>query len=161
MTEFAQAFAPCYSPDSRVLILGSFPSVKSRQQNFYYGNRQNSFWKILSSFFGDSLPETVEDKKKFLFAHKIALWDMVESCTIDGSSDASIKNFKVVNLQEVLQNCPIEVILLNGGKATELYRRYCGDIAIPAYSLPSTSPANTNPKEEKWYEALGRAFGRS
>ena len=157
----ATGFAPFFGRDSRLLILGSFPSVMSREVNFYYGNPRNSFWRILSSFFGEDILLTVEAKKNFLSNHGIALWDMVESCTIKGSSDAAIKNFKVVNLKEVLQNCPIEVILLNGGKAAELYERHYGDIDLPYIKLPSTSPANTKPKDEIWSDALRRAFGKA
>lgn len=154
-------FEPFFDSDSRVLILGSFPSVMSRDVNFYYGNPRNSFWRILSSFFGEDIPLTVEAKKNFLINHGIALWDMVQKCTIKGSSDAAIKNFTVVNLQEVLQNCSIEVILLNGGKAAELYERFYGNLGIEVIKLPSTSPANTKPKDEIWYDALKRAFRKA
>lgn len=158
MSDIIQGFAPFYSADSRVLILGSFPSVKSRAQNFYYGNPQNAFWRIVSSFFGEDAPQIVEDKKDFLLRRRIALWDIVQSCQIKGSADASIKNFTVANLGEVLQNCDICAILLNGGKAAELYFKHYADIPLPAIKLPSTSPANAHPKKEAWHDALGRAF---
>lgn len=154
-------FPPFFDGGSRVLILGSFPSVKSREVSFYYGNKLNSFWRILASFFKEELPVSVQDKRDFLSRHNIALWDMVQKCTIKGSSDAAIKNFTVVNLQEVLQNCPIEFILLNGGKASQLFERHYKDIGIPYIKLPSTSPANTKPKEGIWHDALRRAFDRT
>lgn len=161
MNQRTVGFAPFYGADSRVLILGSFPSVKSRAQNFYYGNRQNAFWRILSTFFGEELPQSVEEKKALLLRNGVALWDIVTECEITGSRDDTIKNFKVANLKEVLQNSAIECILVNGGTAFGIFKRYYKDLPTPAIKLPSTSPANTGRKDDEWFAALRRAFGRA
>lgn len=132
-------FGPVYDSESRILILGSFPSVKSREINFYYGHRQNRFWKLLSLLFN----EDIKDKKTFLLKHHIALFDVIESCDIIGSSDSSIRNVKPNDLNIILNNSKIETIYLNGSKAYELYNKYCKDsYDIEAIKLPSTSPAN-------------------
>lgn len=132
-------FGPVYDSDSRILILGSFPSVKSREINFYYGHRNNRFWKILGMLFN----EEIEDKKSFLLKHHIALFDVIESCDIIGSSDASIQNVKPNDLSIILNNSKVEKIFLNGAKAYELYKKYDETkYAIEAVKLPSTSPAN-------------------
>lgn len=101
MAAIKYGFAPVFDGHSRVLILGSFPSVKSRQVEFYYGNRQNRFWRILCSFFGEGVPESVDEKKALLLRCNVALWDMVTECEIEGSSDASIKNYKVADLTKL------------------------------------------------------------
>ena len=108
MTDKKIGFAPIYNKDSRVLILGSFPSVKSREIKFYYGNKQNRFWKMLCGYFNEEIPQTIESKKEFLFRNKIALWDMAVSCEIKGSSDASVKNAVTADLQEILPFAKIE-----------------------------------------------------
>ena len=108
-------FGPVYDSDSRILILGSFPSVKSREINFYYGHRNNRFWKILGMLFN----EEIEDKMSFLLKHHIALFDVIESCDIIGSSDASIQNVKPNDLSIILNNSKVEKIFLNGAKAYE------------------------------------------
>ena len=132
-------FGPVYDSYSRILILGSFPSVKSREINFYYGHRNNRFWKILGMLFN----EEIEDKKSFLLKHHIALFDVIESCDIIGSSDASIQNVKPNDLSIILNNSKIKTIYLNGSKAYELYNRFCKDkYSIKTVRLPSTSPAN-------------------
>lgn len=134
-------FGPIYDSESRILILGSFPSVKSREINFYYGHRQNRFWKLLSLLFN----EDIKDKKSFLLKHHIALFDVIESCDIIGSSDSSIRNVKPNDLNIILNNSKIETIYLNGSKAYELYNKYCKDkYDIEAIKLPSTSPANAS-----------------
>lgn len=161
MSGTVKGFPPYFDGESRVLILGSFPSVKSRAQQFYYGNPQNAFWRILANFFGADKPETVEEKKRFLTARRIALWDIVTECEITASRDETIKNFKVANLEEVLQNAPIECILINGGKAYEVFKRAYGGIGTEVIKLPSTSPANTRRNEEEWYAVLRRAFMRT
>ena len=161
MTEKIKGFAPFYDGESRVLILGSFPSVKSREECFYYGNRQNAFWKILSSFFGEDKPLTVEEKKSFLLKNRVALWDIVTECEIEGSRDDTIKNFVVADLKEVLQNAPIECILINGGRAYSIFEKHYRDIRVPYIKLPSTSPANARRNDDEWYSALRRAFGRT
>lgn len=156
-----KGFEPFYGNDSKVLILGSFPSVKSRAQSFYYGNPQNAFWRILSAFFGEDLPNSVEDKKALLLRNKVALWDIVTECEIVGSRDDTIKNLKVANLKEVLQNSQIECILINGGTAYRIFAKEYSGLQIPAIKLPSTSPANTRRKDDEWFAALRRAFSRT
>ena len=134
---------PVYDENSRILILGSFPSVKSRENHFYYGHPQNRFWKVLASILEEAVPETIEEKKAMLLNHHIAIWDVIESCTILGSSDTSIKDVVVNDFTEILQNSKIEKIFVNGTKAYELYHKYAEKkTGIKAVRLPSTSPAN-------------------
>lgn len=154
-------FEPVYNADSRLLILGSFPSVKSRQVSFYYGNKQNRFWKVVCSHFGEAVPETVDGKKKFLIENNIALWDIVTECEIVGSRDETIKNFKVADLKILLQNSQIKYIILNGSKAYSIFVENYGDLTIPFIKLPSTSPANTRFDEEEWHNAISAAFSDS
>lgn len=136
-------FEPVYDENSRILILGSFPSVKSRENHFYYGHPQNRFWKVLASILEEAVPETIEEKKAMLLNHHIAIWDVIESCTILGSSDTSIKDVLVNDFTEILQNSKIEKIFVNGTKAYELYHKYAEKkTGIKAVRLPSTSPAN-------------------
>lgn len=136
-------FEPVFNKDSKVLILGSFPSVKSRENNFYYGHPQNRFWKVLAQIFEVEVPQSIEEKKTFLLEHNIAVWDVIESCMIIGSSDSSIKDVVVNDFSKVLENSSVERIYVNGGKAYELYHRYAEkQTGIPAIKLPSTSPAN-------------------
>lgn len=161
MSGLIKGFEPFFDGASRVLILGSFPSVKSRAQSFYYGHQQNAFWRILSNFFGEDKPLTVEERKAFLKRRNIALWDIVTECEIVGSRDETIKNFKVANLFEVLQNSPVSCILVNGGRAFSIFEKHYGGIEIPYFKLPSTSPANAKRDDEEWYAALRRAFNRT
>lgn len=161
MSGLIKGFEPFFDGASRVLILGSFPSVKSRAQSFYYGHPQNAFWRILSTFFGEDKPLTVEERKAFLKRRNIALWDIVTECEIVGSRDETIKNFKVANLREVLQNSPVSCILVNGGRAFSIFEKHYGGIEIPYFKLPSTSPANAKRDDEEWYAALRRAFNRT
>ena len=136
-------FEPVFNRESKILILGSFPSVKSRENNFYYGHPQNRFWKVLAQIFEVEVPQTIDEKRTFLLEHHIAVWDVIESCTIIGSSDSSIKDVVVNDFLKVLKNSEIETIYVNGGKAYELYHRYAEkQTGIPAIKLPSTSPAN-------------------
>ena len=158
MSELVSGFEPFYNDDSKLLILGSFPSVKSRQQSFYYGNPQNSFWKILSTFFGQLLPSTVQEKKEFLTLNKIALWDIVTECEIVGSADSTIKNYKIADLERLLGNCPVQEIILNGGTAYKIFLKRYKDIGVPYIKLPSTSPANARRDDEEWYSELRTTF---
>ena len=136
-------FEPVFNEESKVLILGSFPSVKSRENNFYYGQPQNRFWKVLARLYKEEVPQTIEEKKLFLLEHHIALWDVIESCTIIGSSDTSIKDVVINDFSKVLENSAIEKIYVNGTKAYDLYHRYAEkETGICAVKLPSTSPAN-------------------
>lgn len=159
--EIKRGFAPVWNAQSKLLILGSFPSVKSRKTAFYYGNRQNRFWNTVCSFFGDETPEDTEGKIEFLLNRKIALWDVVTECEIDGSKDATIKNYAVADLEKLLQNSKICYIILNGGKAYEIFLKHYGDVNIPYIKLPSTSPANTRFSKEKWHAVLYGVFGRT
>ena len=154
-------FEPVYDENSALLILGSFPSVKSRKIQFYYGNKQNRFWRIVCSYFGEEIPETVEDRRKFLLNHKIALWDIVTECEITGSKDDSIKNFKVADIKTFLQNCNIKYIILNGSKAYSIFYENYSDLSIPYKKLPSTSPANTRFDEKEWIDAISSAFANT
>lgn len=136
-------FEPVFDKDSKVLILGSFPSVKSRENNFYYGHPQNRFWKVVAQLLGREVPQTIEEKRTLLLEHHIAIWDVIESCTIIGSSDSSIRDVVVNDFSKVLENSEIDMIYVNGGKAYELYHKYVEkQTGIPAIKLPSTSPAN-------------------
>lgn len=145
-------FGALYAPDSRVLILGSFPSVKSREENFFYGHPQNRFWKVMSMVFGEKLPETIPEKKAFLLRNKIALWDVIESCDITGSSDSSIKNVTVNDFSKILSSSQIEKIFVNGKTAERLYNKYAlSNTGMPCVCLPSTSPANAAWSVEKLF----------
>ena len=141
-----------------MLILGSFPSVKSREIDFYYGNKQNRFWKMLCGYFGEEIPATIDGKKAFLQRNHIALWDMVVSCEIHGSSDASVKNAVTADLNEVLQYAKIEKILLNGTLSYELFLKSYADLTITYEKMPSTSPANPRYDERIWKGALDDVF---
>ena len=136
-------FPPLYNKDSRILILGSFPSVKSREQMFFYGHPQNRFWKVISSVFECDVPQTIEEKKQLLLKHGIALWDVIASCEITGSSDSSIKNVKVNDLSIILEEADIRQIFVNGRTAEKYFKKYTkAQIKRDAICLPSTSPAN-------------------
>ena len=139
---------PFYNKDSKVLILGSFPSVKSREEGFYYAHPQNRFWKVLASIF----EEEIVDKKEFLKQHKIALFDVCASCEIKGSSDVSIKEVVPNNIKEILEESAIQHIILNGKTASKLYQKYMKEIKVPSITLPSTSPANATFSLEKLIE---------
>lgn len=134
---------PVYDKNSKILILGSFPSVKSREECFFYGHPQNRFWKVLSAVLGEELPLTIQDKKAMLLENNIALWDVIKSCDIEGSADSSVKNVVANDLRVILEASDIKQIYLNGKKAEELYKKYIfPQIKQTAICLPSTSPAN-------------------
>lgn len=136
-------FGPLFGPDSRVLILGSFPSVKSREQNFFYGHPQNRFWKVVAALFGQEPPQTIPEKKELILSHGLALWDSIASCVITGSSDASIREVRPNDLRIILDSAPIERIYCNGRKSHEMYEKYIlPSLGREAACLPSTSPAN-------------------
>ena len=136
-------FPAVYAPDSRILILGSFPSVKSREQRFFYGHPQNRFWRVLAALLGTDVPQSVEEKRAFLLAHRIALWDVIASCEIAGSSDASIRNAVPNDLSPILETASIWQVFTNGGTAHRLYRKYIYPLTgREDIVLPSTSPAN-------------------
>ena len=150
-------FAPVYDEHSRILILGSLPSVKSREQGFYYGHSQNRFWRVVARLTGEAVPQSIPEKKTLLLNHGIAVWDVIQSCEIMGSSDSSIRNVKVNDFDELLSKVPDIRIFANGGKAYELYQKYAfpqtGRVAV---KLPSTSPANAAWSLEKLCDEWSR-----
>ena len=134
---------PFYNSDSEILILGSFPSVKSRETGFFYGHPQNRFWKVLAALFDEDVPQTIPEKKAFLQRSRIALWDVIGSCEIEGSSDASIRGVVPNDLRVILDHAPIRTICVNGKTAYRCYERYMRPkTGREAVCLPSTSPAN-------------------
>lgn len=136
-------FEPVYDEYSKVLILGTLPSVKSREAQFYYGHPQNRFWKVLGALFEENVPETIDEKKALLLAHRVAIWDVVESCDIIGSSDSSIRNVIAADVAGLLQKTRIEKVYANGGLAKKLYDKFLFEkTGVTAVQLPSTSPAN-------------------
>ncbi len=151
-------FAPVFDENSRVLILGSFPSVKSRQIEFYYGNKQNKFWHTVCGYFGEEIPQDIEGKVGFLLRRNIALWDMVTACEIEGSADASVKNEEIADLTLVLSKAKIERILLNGTLSYQLFVKAYADLGIPYHKMPSTSPATPRFDGKIWKEALDSVF---
>lgn len=145
---------PVFDRHSMILILGSFPSVKSREALFFYGHPQNRFWKVTSAVFGVSTPCTVEEKRAFLLSHGIAVWDVIASCDIEGSSDSSIKNVVPNNLSVILDVADIHTIFVNGKTAERFYNKYIKDsIKREAVCLPSTSPANATWSLERLVKA--------
>ncbi len=142
-TEITHPFPALYDQDSRILILGSFPSVKSREQQFFYGHAQNRFWKVMAAVLGCDTPQSIPEKKAMLLTHGVALWDSIARCTIEGSSDASIEDVVPNDLAPILASASIRQVFCNGKKSWEMYRRYSEPLTgRPALCLPSTSPAN-------------------
>ena len=156
-------FPPVWCGDSRILILGSFPSVRSRQEGFYYGHPRNRFWPVLAQVFGESVPMSIEEKKDFLLRHHLALWDVLASCEIAGSSDASVRNPVPNDLCLILKHAEIAAVLCNGTLAGQVYRRFQQPLTgMEAVILPSTSPANAAWSLDKlakaWKEAVEAAL---
>nr|WP_315023258.1 DNA-deoxyinosine glycosylase [uncultured Aminipila sp.] len=145
-----QPFEPIYDKHSRILILGSLPSVKSRENGFYYGHPQNRFWKVIAGIYGLDVPKNVLEKKELLYKYRIAVWDVIESCEIKGSSDSSIREVVAADLNTILGKCNIEKIFANGKTAGKLYNRF-GKVKTgrDIIELPSTSPANAAYSLEK------------
>ncbi len=166
-------FQPVFNQDSKILILGTFPSAASRAQHFYYGHPQNRFWKVLAALTGENIPEGIPEKKRLLLDHKIAIWDVIQSCDIIGSSDSSIRNVVPSDIHKILTQAKISAIFGNGAKACKLFESY----ALPAlkekadsgkepawtpkdpiHKLPSTSPANAAWSLERlmkaWHEEI-------
>lgn len=136
-------FEPVFDKESKILILGSFPSVKSREQHFFYGHPQNRFWKVVSGVLEQEVPRTIDEKRAFLLKNHIALWDVIASCDIVGSSDSSIKNAKPTDLQRILDGSMIECIFCNGKTSGKMFEQYQEkQLGRSAQVLPSTSPAN-------------------
>lgn len=141
---------PVYDKNSKILILGSFPSVKSREAQFFYGHPQNRFWKVLSAVLGCECPVTTEEKKAMLLSHNIAVWDVIGSCQITGSSDASIRAVVPNDIAGLVAKTSITHIFTNGATSSNMYKRYCCNrVGIEAVRLPSTSPANSSYSLEK------------
>lgn len=158
-TRVKHEFEPVYDEHSRILILGSFPSVKSRETSFYYGHTQNRFWKLMARLLDAPVPMTIEEKKALLLNHGIAIWDVVSECDIHGSSDLSIRNVIPANINQVLREADIELIITNGSTAHKLYEKYCQEhTGREAVKCPSTSPANAvftlERLEESWNEVI-------
>lgn len=150
-------FDAFFDKDSRVLILGTIPSPKSREQGFYYGHPQNRFWKVLADVLGEEFPQTVEERKGFLKRNHIALWDVLESCEIKGASDVSIRNARPNDMNRILQTADIRAIFATGAKAAQLYKKLCfPECGVEAVRLPSTSPANCGCS----YETLREAYSQ-
>ncbi len=152
--EIIHPFPPLYDENSRILILGSFPSVKSREAMFFYGHPQNRFWKVVSGLLSEPLPLTVPEKRAMLLRNHVAVWDVIHSCEITGSSDASIRNAVPNDLSLILKEAEIRQIFTNGGTSHSLYEKYIAPVTgIRDIRLPSTSPANAAWSVERLSEA--------
>ena len=150
-------FDAFFDKDSRVLILGTIPSPKSREQGFYYDHPQNRFWKVLADVLKKEVPQTVEERQIFLKENHIALWDVLESCEIKGASDVSIRNARPNDMNRILQAADIRAIFATGAKAAQLYKKLCfPECGVEAVRLPSTSPANCGCSYEKLREAYSQ-----
>lgn len=153
-TRIVHPIDPVYDKNSKILILGSFPSVKSREAGFFYGHPQNRYWKVLAAVFGEGVPETIPQKKAFLLRNRVAVWDVIKSCEITGSSDASIKNAVVNDFHEILKTADIRQIYVNGKTAEKTYVKYAKPaLGRECICLPSTSPANAAWSLEKLADA--------
>ena len=154
------SFAPVYNAHSRALILGTWPSPKSREMAFYYGHPQNRFWPVLAAVLGCERPTTIEEKKRLALTHHIALWDTIASCEIEGSSDSSIREAVPTDLTPILQTAPIRQIFCNGTASYQLYCRHQQKLTgREAVKLPSTSPANAACRPDQLKEIWGEALG--
>ncbi|MGN0972920.1 MAG: DNA-deoxyinosine glycosylase [Aristaeellaceae bacterium] len=143
MNEVVHPFPPVVGPESRTLILGSFPSVRSREEGFFYGHPRNRFWPMLAAIYSEEAPLTIPEKQSLILRHGLALWDVIASCRIEGSSDASVRDAVPVDIARVTAVAPIERVICNGALAGRLYARHLQpQVHWPALVLPSTSPAN-------------------
>lgn len=143
-------FVPIFDENSEILILGTLPSVKSRENQFYYGNAQNRFWRLLAALFDEDVPTTIDGKKAFLYRNHVAIWDVISSCDIIGSSDSSIKNVVLADIAGLLKQTNIKRVFANGNLAKKLYDQYAFPLTgVEAVKLPSTSPANAQYNLEK------------
>ena len=159
MASVIHPFPPLYDNDSKILILGSFPSVKSREEMFFYGHPQNRFWKVIANIFNEPVPKTIEEKKALLHRNHIALWDVIKSCDIRGSSDSSITNVIANDLSEILEGADIQKIIVNGKTAEKNFNKYTRDtIGREAICMPSTSPANAAWSLERLSEVWGNVL---
>ncbi len=147
-------FLPVFDADCEILILGSFPSVRSRENGFFYGHPQNRFWRVTAAVFGEKTPAGIEEKRAFLLRNHVALWDVIASCEIEGSADSKIKNAVPNDVSRLLENSKITHIFTNGGTAHALYTKYIEPkTGIAAVKLPSTSPANAAWSAERLVQA--------
>ena len=147
-------FEPIFNSESRILMLGTMPSPKSREVGFYYGHPRNRFWKVVSEVCGEELPETKEEKIAFALRNKIAVWDVLAGCEIKGAEDASIRNPVANDMNLILENAEIRAVFATGQKAAQLYKKYCQkETGMEIITLPSTSPANCSVSYEKLFEA--------
>ncbi len=152
-------FEPVWDENSKVLILGTFPSVKSRENNFYYGHPQNRFWKLLAQIYQEPVPQTIQEKKALVLRYHLAVWDVIDQCDIIGSADSSIRNVIPSDIAELLVKSSIHTIAANGAKAYELYQKHqFKQTGLEAEKLPSTSPANAAWSLEKLQEAWSRVL---
>lgn len=143
MESLSHPFPPLWDKSSKILILGSFPSQKSREISFFYGHPQNRFWPLIASLWDCPTPLTVTARAKFAKEHHIALWDVIASCQIEGSSDASIRDVMVNDFTDIFENAPIRAVFCNGALAAKLYKKHCAArYDVPFFVLPSSSPAN-------------------
>lgn len=160
--QLVHPFPPVWDKHSEILILGSFPSVKSREMAFFYGHPQNRFWPLIAALYEDDTPQTVEARRAFLLRHHIALWDVLASCSIVGSSDSSIRDAVPNDIRPILAGAPIRGIYTNGQTASRLYQKYLlPEVGREAVCLPSTSPANAAWSFDRLAEAWSVIFGRS
>lgn len=150
---------PLFDAESRILVLGSFPSIKSREAEFFYGHPQNRYWKVMPYLLGEELPETIPEKAAMMHAHHVAMWDVIGSCTIAGSADSTIQDVVPNDLSVILEAAHIEAIFTNGAKSTELYRKHIYPVTgIPSIKVPSTSPANAAFSLERLRAEWGKAL---
>ena len=158
-TTVQHEFEPVFDNNSKILILGSLPSVKSREVSFYYGHPQNRFWRVIAAIVGEPVPESVPEKLEILLRHSIAVWDVIARCEIAGSSDASIRNVVPTDISSILSVAKISAVFTNGSTASRIYRKYqlplTGIADIP---LPSTSPANAAWSLERLTEVWGKSL---
>ena len=155
-TGITHPFGPLYDGNSRVLILGSFPSVASREEGFFYGHPQNRFWKVIARLTGEEVPRSIPEKRQLILKHNLALWDVIACCSVTGSSDASIRDVRANDLRVILDHCAIERVFCNGRTAWLLYEKHILPVTgREAVFLPSTSPANAKWTLEKLTEAWG------
>ena len=145
---------PVYDSNSQILILGSFPSVKSREEGFFYGNRQNRFWRVLSALLDQPVPESIKEKKALLLRHGIAVWDVIGECTIEGSDDASIEEAMPNGIKALIDNSSVKAVFTNGKTASKLYRK----LVFPTTGIMDTSLPSTSPRNASW--TLEKLIGR-
>jgi len=138
----ASSFPPCCGKDARILILGTYPSPLSFESGFYYGHPRNRFWPLLAGLLGEAVPLTVEEKKALLLRNRVGVWDVLNNCDIDGAADASIRNPVYHDIFGLLEERNIRAVFFNGAQAEKLFLKQKRELPVPAFRLPSTSPAN-------------------